>query len=144
MGKYIPVFSQLLFESKSFRGALEGSIILYHYSVAVMRAVRSLIRNHRHFTATKTPAVRPHVPRSMQTAHVPTQSEYNTMFIFQRDSPLVVCFLTVCRESASVAVTATIRPSEYALFGRRLTGSAPEKLCSNHRSMSVTGFHLIQ
>lgn len=127
-------------ESKSVRGAPEGSINLHPYSVpAAMRPVSSLIQNHRQFTATKTAAFRPPTPRSVHTPGVTTQ---NGTFIFQRHSPLVVSFLTVCLESPSVAVTATIRPPKSV---RCINMPRPQNcLYSNRKTIPRTGSHFNQ
>lgn len=81
-----------------------------------MRAVRSLIQNQRHFTATHT-SCPPSDPRSPQTTQgrPHTQRLTHKVLIFYLTYRLVVRFLTVCRETQSVAVTAAIRPPECAL-----------------------------
>lgn len=100
----------------SFRGAPESSIIPQQCTVCVcVRAVRSLIQNHRPLTDTHTrpPPAAPRAPRAHSPA--PHTASTSTVLLSERDSPLVVCFLTVCRESLSVAVTAAVRPPECAL-----------------------------
>lgn len=79
----------LLLESESFRAAPEGSIIPQRCTAAVMRAVSSLIQNHRHFTAGPTRGTRPPDPRSPRTVGVACR-RVNTTFMFQPYSPLVV------------------------------------------------------
>lgn len=124
-------------ESKSVRGAPEGSINLHPYSVpAAMRPVSSLIQNHRQFTATKTAAFRPPTPRSVHTPDVTAHATQNGTFSFQRHSPLVVSFLTVCLESPSVAVTATIRPPESVRCWTCINMPRPQHcLCSNRKTI---------
>lgn len=81
-----------------------------------MRAVRSLIQNQRHFTATHSSC--PPSDRSVaanNTSRPHTQRLTRKVLIFHLTHRLVVRFLTVCRETPSVAVTAAIRPPECAL-----------------------------
>lgn len=81
-----------------------------------MRAVRSLIQNQRHFTATHSscpPSDSAFTANSTQLSpHTETHTQTS---YFHRTHRLVVRFLTVCRETQSVAVTAAIRPPECAL-----------------------------
>lgn len=76
-----------------------------------MRAVRSLIQNHRHSTATEAAAARPltHPTLAENSWRLAAQPHGHNTRIWAKLT--VSCpLLTVCRDSPSVAVTATVRP----------------------------------
>lgn len=116
-------------------------------TVALMRAVRSLIQNQRHFTATRPGLSAQRALRRLRnTAPPPAHTATHTQsWHFQRTHRFVVRFLTVCRETPSVAVTAVIRPPVCALREPHTNLLRPHwARCSNDKRASVIGSHLAQ
>lgn len=119
------VYAKLILESKSFRAAPEGSILLQQYTVAV----RSLIQNHRHFTAEarSCPHALPALHGETQLVSTP-QHKHNTHDVHISFS--THRYLSAFFDSLFGSLWASLSPLRSAhprvrFAGRRLTCSTP-------------------